>query len=295
MEASCPWKTHNTRPDLPMERFTLGVWARPFTIRFTLCMFFQLVSSKTWNTPVGIAPCTYSVYKAAHRREVASDLVSVVTAPLFSPSQVKAIHRANFSSCQVQSNLRSCKAVLKIEFPLATFCKDLISSSQPKSNQQLMKFTGFASKSLNKLIHSLNGNHVCFEINTPTSRSRLWKSSFTLPNGMIIFAYSFYGKNTLWLKYYRRGHSFEIETDRSSSPRLYGIMLRSIASRGGGPGSRWTYLQSYGRSWRACAQKDSSNGPGQEEPIYIMMTQRVMTTFTAWTTATTFTLWQIFH
>ena len=87
---------------------------------------------------------------------------------------------------------------------------------------------------------------------------------------MIIFDYAFYGKNRLWIKYYRRGQSFEIDTDRPTSPRLYGIMLRSIASKGGGPGSRWTYLQAYGRSWKTSARESSSQSPGHRPPIWDM-------------------------
>ena len=61
-----------------------------------------------------------------------------------------------------------------------------------------MKFMGFASRSLNKLIHSLNGNYESFfEIDTPKFRSQLWKTSFTLPNDMVVFDYSFYGKKKL--------------------------------------------------------------------------------------------------
>ena len=63
---------------------------------------------------------------------------------------------------------------------------------------------------------------------------------------MIVFDYSFYGKNKLWVEYYRRGQSFATDTDRPTPPRLYGIMLRSIASRGGGldlPPSLWKILE----------------------------------------------------
>ena len=77
-------------------------------------------------------------------------------------------------------------------------------------------------------------------------------------------------KNQLWLKYFRRGSTSELDTDRATSTRLYGIMLRSIASKGGGPGSRWTYLQAYGRSWKCSAQKDSSHVHGPQQPIYMM-------------------------
>ena len=250
MECSIPWMAPISDQDLPMERFTLGACGHsiPFTIRFPIFKFFQLAFSTLWKTLVGIAPCTYSVYKAAHSFVLLADAVEAVN---FSPRQVRAAHR-------------SCKGFLLQYYPKARFCKDLF-----RFQQQVM-FSGFASKSLNKLTHSLNGNYVCFEVCTPQFRSSLWKTSFSLPNGMVVFDYYFYGKNKLWLKYYRRGQSFELDTDRPTSHRLYGIMLRSIASRGGGPGSRWTYLQAYGRSWKICAQQGSDEGQGHKPPIYSM-------------------------
>ena len=133
-----------------------------------------------------------------------------------------------------------------------------------------MKSSGFACKSLKRLFHSLNGNYVCFETHTPKFRSRLWRNSFKLPNGMIVFDYSCYGKNQLWLKCFRRGSTSALDTDRATSTRLYGIMLPSIASKESGPGSRWTYLQAYGRSWKCSAQKDSSHVHGPQQPIYMM-------------------------
>ena len=75
---------------------------------------------------------------------------------------------------------------------------------------------------------------------------------------MVVFAYSFYGNQNLWVKYYRRGLSLEIETDGASSPRLYGMMLRSVASRECGPGSRWTYFLDSSRHWNARASANSS-------------------------------------
>ena len=78
------------------------------------------------------------------------------------------------------------------------------SSPTPKPRQQMI-LRGFSSKGLNKLAHALNGNHVHWQIPVPHYRSKEWKNSFTLPNGMIVYNYAFYGKNKLWLKYYRRG------------------------------------------------------------------------------------------
>ena len=55
---------------------------------------------------------------------------------------------------------------------------------------------------------------------------------------MIVFDYSFYSKNKLWMQYFRRVSTYEIEKDGFASIRLYEIMLWSIASRRDGPGSR---------------------------------------------------------
>ena len=70
---------------------------------------------------------------------------------------------------------------------------------------------------------------------------------------MIICAYSFSSSTKLWLKYYRRGSSYELESNRATSPRSYGMMLRSVASRGGGPGSRWTYFHASSGHWKSGA------------------------------------------
>ena len=215
---------------------------------------FQLVLSLPWKTLAGYAPCTYSVYKDAHSF---ASVALVVVAVSVSPRQVSAIHR-------------SCNSSLSGRNPKASFCRYLFSFRQPKCTQQRMKFSDFACKSLNKLIHSLNGSYVCVETYTPKFRFTLWKNSFTLPNCMIVFDYAFYGRDKLWLKYFRRGTTYEIDTDRSSSTRLCGVMLRSVASRGGGPGSRWTYLHAYGKSWKGGAQRDPAQIQGQQQPIYVM-------------------------
>ena len=83
---------------------------------------------------------------------------------------------------------------------------------------------------------------------------------------MIVFRYAFYGKGKLWLTYYRRGQSYEIETSRPESPRLYGTMLRSVASCGGGPGSRWTYFRSFKPYWPR--PSNSMVSPGSAQHIY---------------------------
>ena len=102
----------------------------------------------------------------------------------------------------------------------------------------------------NKLMHALNGNIIWFERRTPPPRNYLWRQSFYIPNGMCIFRFSFYGKDSLWLYARRRGSSFELETTRRESPTLYGIVCRAVASRGGGPGDRWQLVQRHKRMWR---------------------------------------------
>ena len=105
------------------------------------------------------------------------------------------------------------------------------------------------------------------------------------------------------VKYYRRGSSYEIDTDRRSFPRLHGIMLRSAASRGGGPGSRWTYPSSFGDFGNLNSIPAPSKWKTRVNPatftngmIYVMKTIPVQTTtFTIWTTETTFTIGMIFQ
>ena len=163
-----------------------------------------------------------------------------------------------------------------------------------------MNFTGFVSKGLNKLIHSLNGNYIWFETITPTFRSKLWKSAFTFPNGMIVFNFSFYGKIKLWVKYYRRGRSFEVETDKAFFPQDYtgACYVRSPPEETGreaaGPTSKHMAEHRNRVPERITLRIQGTTIRFTVRPIYIMTTLRFMTTFTIWTTATTFTLW-IFH
>ena len=109
-----------------------------------------------------------------------------------------------------------------------------------------MTFSGFTG-GLNKLVHALNGNIQYLPGTKPKPHSMLWRTSFNVPNGMTVFRYRFYGKEALWLHAMWRGQYFELDTTRSDSKTLYGIVLRAVASTGGGPGSRWPLLQAYRR------------------------------------------------
>ena len=110
-----------------------------------------------------------------------------------------------------------------------------------------LRVTTFAAFSgdCNKVMHALNGNYIWYYSFCPRSHSKEWRDSFFLPNGMRVFRYSFYSKDSLWLHAHRRGSTFEIETTRRESPTLYGITRRAVASKGGEPGSRWQLLQRY--------------------------------------------------
>ncbi len=212
-----------------------------------------LDSSKFIGPPVGReASCTYSVYKAAHRR-VACCISLFVSRPIVS-----------------RRDLSEHRKILYFVPPKAKFCDVPRCLVQPYRPRQRMIASGFACKGLNQLAHSLNGNFVCWEIDTPKPRSTSWKYSFNLPNGMIVFDYAFYGKANLWLRFFRRNVSYELDTCRKDSPRLYGIVLRSVASRGGGPGSRWTYFQQSKRFWRSKPYDDSltMESSGQTPHIY---------------------------
>ena len=99
-------------------------------------------------------------------------------------------------------------------------------------------------------MHALNGNIVWFSRRTPPPRNHLWSQSIYLSNGMCLFRYSFYGKDSLWILANRRGSSFEMETTRRESPTLYGVVCKAVASRGGGPGDRWQLVKSHDRMWQ---------------------------------------------
>ena len=103
-------------------------------------------------------------------------------------------------------------------------------------------------------MRSLKGNIVYYERRTPPPNTYLWAQSFYIPNGVCVFRYSFYGKDSTWLYATRRGASFELETTRGESPTLYGTVCRAVASRGGGPGDRWQNIKSHDRMWRRWAR-----------------------------------------
>ena len=219
---------------------------------FTLCPQTMVYSSVCFPQ-VGIsAPCTNSVYKAAHR----SIRLATVSPP---PRRRRII--AN-QPCFVFSSLFCPSPV----FVYRQFCDFLVRGSPTPKPRQRMITQGFSCKGLNKLAHALNGNYISWVIPTPHYRSKEWKHSFSLPTGMIVFRYAFYGKDKLWLTYYRRGQSYAIETSRPESPRLYGTMLRSVASCGGGPGSRWTYFRSFKPYWPR--PSNSMVSPGSAQHIY---------------------------
>ena len=99
----------------------------------------------------------------------------------------------------------------------------------------------------NQVMHALNGNYTWYPSFCPKPHSCHWSESFFIPNGMRVFRYEFFSKDSLWLHVFRRGCSFEIETTRRESPTLYGITRHAVASKGGEPGGRWHLLQEYGK------------------------------------------------
>ena len=230
-EPPCPQGTQH----LPTEAFTLD---SPI-----------LESSLSIVTQVGIyAPCTKSVYKAAHRRIRLAKSVSpsVAVAPLLAIA-----------------NPPGTKSIVS-----NSFCDFHLPSSPTPDLRQCVILNGFSGKGLNKLAYALNSNHISWQIPVPRYRSKQCKSSFSIPNGMIVFDYAFYGKDKLWLKYYRRGLAYKVDTHRSASPRLYGTMLRSVASFGGGPGSRWTYFRSFKPFWNGPSSFSNKDSPGSAHDIY---------------------------
>ena len=93
-------------------------------------------------------------------------------------------------------------------------------------------------------MHALNGN-IFYQAAKPKPHCSLRRDSFYLPNGMTVFRYAFYGKESFWLHATRRGSYFELETTRTDSKTLYGHVLRAVASKKGEPGSRWPLIQVY--------------------------------------------------
>ena len=46
-------------------------------------------------------------------------------------------------------------------------------------------------------MHALNGNYIWYYSFCPRSHSKEWRDSFFLPNGMRVFRYSFYSKDSV--------------------------------------------------------------------------------------------------
>ena len=196
-------------PYTPREEDQIYEWKHLRMETFTIA-FPDETSSLDWQ-------CAKRLYKAARRSSTIEISVDQV---------------GHVSPCNLQ---HTCKLSVTVHIdPEAFFCKfcfcELQLQRRPALHRHKVKLTGFSSQGLSKLIHALNGNihFVKWNIPTPSPRSSQWKFYFNIPNGMVAFAYSFFlGNQNLWVKYYRR----------ASSPRLYGMMLRSAASRGG-PASR---------------------------------------------------------
>ena len=154
------------------------------------------ISSLDWQ-------CTKRLYKAARSSSTTDISVDQV-------GHVSLSHQQH-----------TCKLfVHTCNYPEAIFCKFCFRERQlqrrPALHRHKVQLTGFSSKGLNKLIHALNGNIHFIKWNIPTRshRSSQRKLSFNLRNGMVVFAYSFYGKQNLWVKYYPEDSSYITNRDR---------------------------------------------------------------------------------
>ena len=155
------------------------------------------------------------------------------------------------SRCQVLHSGNRCTVLPVIPGRPSTAPTSLSASKRLTPSAPIKSVKAFASRvTRNKIMRAMNGNIVWFNRSNPLPRNYLWRQSFYTSNGMCIFRYSFYGKDSLWLHARRRGTSFELETTRRVSPTLYGIVCRAVASRGGGPGDRWQLVGSHKRMWR---------------------------------------------
>ena len=81
----------------------------------------------------------------------------------------------------------------------------------------------------------------------------LWKLQFLLPalgaSGASPKCHAFKGK-PVWVRYFRRGCTKELQFTRAESPKLCGALLRAVSSEGGEPGSCWTQFPVDRRSWK---------------------------------------------
>ena len=161
-----------------------------------------------------------------------------------------AFSRSSLGHCEGASKAVSAVRAAASFSPLA-FLSVRTRSSHPKSHSETAglvstertSFSGFTG-GLNKVMHALNGN-IFYQAAKPKPHCTLWRDSFYLPNGMTVFRYAFYGKESLWLHATRRGSYFELETTRADSKTLYGLVLRAVASKKGEPGNRWPLVQVY--------------------------------------------------
>ena len=81
----------------------------------------------------------------------------------------------------------------------------------------------------------------------------LWKLQFLLPaliaSGASPKCHAFKGK-PVWVRYFRRGCTKELQFTRAESPKLCGALLRAVSSEGGEPGSCWTQFPVDRRPWK---------------------------------------------
>ena len=231
-------------PDLPVEAFTLVKQVLEF-------------SSVTFTLVGADAPCTKSVYKAAYRSFLS------LSQPPVSHKQVKA----DFS----QGNRKPSRSRFTEFF--FRFYDFLARSSPTPELRQRMTLSGFSSKGLTKLAHALKGNYSCWQVPTPKGRSSSWKSSFSLPNCVIILSYSFYERSNLWVRYYRRGLTYELDTNRNASSRLCGLLLRSVASLRGRAGKPLDILPKFQSKLEV--QAFTMDSPGSAQDISGLSSQRL--------------------
>ena len=218
------------------------------------------------------APCTYSVYKAAHRK-TKFRVVKPVSLLAVKPALLVFANPIGF---------------LQIGF--VNFC-DFHSRSSPMPDlRQRMTLKGFSSKGLNKLAHALNGNHISWQIPAPHFRSKQWANSFSIPNGMIVSDYAFYSKDKLWIRYYRRGsaygtmgHCYGRSPPSGAGREAAGRTSRNLSEFGvPDPVTPWSV-------WKLRAEpKTFTDGN-----IYVVGTS--VATFTLATLATTLTTKGLFH
>ena len=183
-----------------------------------------------WSFTFTVTLCFYSYPE--QRPKVADRVCRACATLVFSPRSWA------LPSCPIRGPLGVYR--LGLAYPGFVYGTGFVPTAALKSTvPRVTRFQSGFVGSPNKLAHALNGSYAVWDAPLPPPNTWKWKQSFFIPNGVRIFDYQFYGRECLWIHFIRRAKPSYMNVSRYDSPRLYGITLRAVASRGGGPGCRW--------------------------------------------------------